>query len=212
MRKFIWRVCVRPVEVTLYMNIRTSSECTARWRGTWDCAFLICLSDCNAGTSCTKEWSFQFQQEESNTEIVCMCVHSQWCSSVGMLKENITVNHSSYVPQLKAIAHCMALMVWFEVSVCPRTLLEPTLLVWMSMNCMFINSNSNWNKWIHCQLSTVSYCLIERFIMPCRVDKHCLIPNDDGWVWGEKQIQHCYFPLKCPVNGTKSYVNNNVFF
>lgn len=33
----------------------------------------------------------KFKQKESNTEIACIYVHSQWCSSVGMLKENTTV-------------------------------------------------------------------------------------------------------------------------
>lgn len=92
----------------------------------------------------TKEWSFQFKREESNTVIVCMCVHSQWCSSVGMLKENTTVDHSACVPHIKAIPQRIALMVWFGVSIRPRTLLEPTALVWMSMNCVSINSSSNW--------------------------------------------------------------------
>lgn len=50
-KMFIWRVCVRPpVEVTLYMNIRTSAECTVRWRGTSNCTFMTCLNYCNVRT------------------------------------------------------------------------------------------------------------------------------------------------------------------
>lgn len=56
--------------------------------GTVWLAWTVAMSE---PCSRTTEWSFQFNLQESNRGVVCMYVHSHWCSSVGVIKENINV-------------------------------------------------------------------------------------------------------------------------
>ena len=62
--------------------------------------------------SWTTELSIDLKQYESNTGVVCMYVHSQWCSIMGMIQENTSVSLTVWVLLLhpKAVSRYMALM------------------------------------------------------------------------------------------------------
>lgn len=77
--------------------------------------------------SCTTEWSFLSERQGSNTIIVCMCVHSPWCSSVGVLMESTTVLSTRPLgdpPSTScSMLHGSKCMIWTSENY-PRTLLE----------------------------------------------------------------------------------------
>lgn len=77
-----------PVKVTVCINLHIYAECTTWWKMASNCVWFAWTIAMSEHCSCTAEWHFYFKQQEG---VVCMYVHSQWWSTVGMMKENIIV-------------------------------------------------------------------------------------------------------------------------